>query len=52
VTLGIWLSTIYLGFHYFPDLVMGGILGVAVFFLAPLLEGLFHRWKESLGPEL
>jgi membrane-associated phospholipid phosphatase len=50
--LGIWLSTIYLGFHYFPDLVSGGVLGVAAFFLAPFLERRFHRWKDSLGPQL
>lgn len=32
---GIWLSTIFLGFHYAPDLAAGGVLGIASFWAAP-----------------
>lgn len=49
LALGIWLSTIYLGFHYFPDIVAGVLLGAAGFFLAPVLEDKFHRLKKRLG---
>lgn len=46
LALGIWLSTVYLGFHYFPDLMGGAVLGGATFFLAPRLESSFNRLKE------
>lgn len=49
LTLGIWLSTVYLGFHYFPDLMAGGALGGLALFLAPWLEARFSRLKNSLG---
>lgn len=52
LTLGIWLSTVYLGFHYFPDLVGGGVLGGLALFLAPWLEAKFNRLKYSLGRTL
>jgi membrane-associated phospholipid phosphatase len=45
----IWVSTIYLGFHYFPDIVAGGLLGSAGFFLAPVLERKFNRLKKRVG---
>jgi membrane-associated phospholipid phosphatase len=51
LALGIWVSTIFLGFHYFPDLVGGGFLGGLALFLAPWLEARFNRVKNSLkGP--
>lgn len=48
MTLGIWASTIFLGFHYFPDLVSGAFLGAGAFFLAPILEERFHKLKGPL----
>lgn len=43
LALGVWVSTIYLGFHYFPDFVGGWALGVLVFLAAPWFEGKLGR---------
>jgi membrane-associated phospholipid phosphatase len=39
LAVGVWFSTLYLGFHYFPDFIGGWLLGVFSFYAAPLLEG-------------
>jgi len=49
LTLGIWVSTILLGFHYFPDLLGGGLLGGLAFFAAPRLEARFNHLRDSFG---
>lgn len=46
LALGVWVSTIYLGFHYFPDFIGGWALGVLAFIAAPWLEGKL----ESMNP--
>jgi hypothetical protein len=50
LTLGIWLSTLYLGFHYFPDLVSGGLLAGISAWLAPRLEVMAGAYRRSLHP--
>lgn len=40
---GIWLSTVFLGFHYAPDLLVGGVLGVVCFWAAPRLKRRMKR---------
>ncbi len=39
LAVGVWISTIYLGFHYFPDFIGGWALGVLAFITAPWFEG-------------
>lgn len=50
LTFGIWLSTLFLGFHYFPDLISGGLLAGASAWMAPRLEILAGAYRRSLHP--
>ncbi len=50
LTLGIWLSTLFLGFHYFPDLISGGLLAMVSAWLGPQLEILAGAFRRSLHP--
>lgn len=50
LTLGIWLSTLLLGFHYFPDLISGILLAGISAWLAPYLEILAGAFRRSLHP--
>jgi hypothetical protein len=50
LTLGIWLSTLFLGFHYFPDLISGGLLAAAGSWAAPRLETLAGAYRRALNP--
>ncbi|HEY5039912.1 MAG TPA: phosphatase PAP2 family protein, partial [bacterium] len=50
LTFGIWLSTLFLGFHYFPDLISGGLLAGISAWLAPRLEVLAGAYRRSLHP--
>jgi hypothetical protein len=46
--IGIWLSTLYLGFHYFPDLISGGLLAMVSVWAAPRLEVLAGAFRRAL----
>jgi hypothetical protein len=50
LALGIWLSTLFLGYHYFPDLVSGVFLAGLSAWLAPRLEVLAGSWRRTLHP--
>ncbi len=50
LTIGIWFSTLLLGFHYFPDLISGGVLAGISAWLAPHLEILAGAFRRSLHP--
>jgi hypothetical protein len=50
LTLGIWLSTLFLGFHYLPDLISGGLLAAVAAILARRLEVLAGAFRRSLHP--
>ncbi|HET9869014.1 MAG TPA: phosphatase PAP2 family protein, partial [bacterium] len=50
LTVGIWLSTLVLGFHYFPDLISGGLLAAASSWAAPRVEVLVGAYRRSLEP--
>jgi PAP2 superfamily len=50
LTAGIWLSTLFLGFHYLPDLISGGLLGGIAAWSAPRLEVLVGAYRRSLHP--
>jgi membrane-associated phospholipid phosphatase len=44
ITLSIYLSTVYLRFHYLTDVWTGILVAVVVFAVAPGMERLFRRW--------
>lgn len=44
---GIWLSTIYLRYHYVVDLIAGGVLAGLVVFVAGALLRLEQRWRRG-----
>ncbi len=50
LTVGIWLSTLFLGFHYLPDLVSGGLLAGVSAWLGPRLEVLVGAYRRTLHP--
>jgi membrane-associated phospholipid phosphatase len=50
LTAGIWLSTLFLGFHYFPDLISGGLLAAVSAWMALRLEILVGAYRRSLHP--
>ena len=50
LTIGIWLSTLFLGFHYFPDLISGGILAAVSSWAAPQAEILVGALRRALHP--
>lgn len=50
LTLGIWTSTLTLGFHYFPDLVSGILLAAVGAWMAPSLEALAGAYRRTLHP--
>ncbi|HJT23823.1 MAG TPA: phosphatase PAP2 family protein [bacterium] len=50
LTVGIWLSTLFLGFHYLPDLISGGLLAGISAWMAPQLEVLMGAYRRSLHP--
>jgi len=50
LTLGIWASTLCLGFHYLPDLVSGGLLAALAAMLSRRLEVLAGAFRRSLHP--
>lgn len=50
LTVGIWLSTLFLGFHYVPDLISGGLLAGLSAWAAPQLEILVGAYRRSLHP--
>jgi hypothetical protein len=50
LTIGIWLSTLFLGFHYFPDLISGGILAALSSWAAPQVEILVGAYRRALHP--
>jgi hypothetical protein len=52
LALAIWLSTLFLGFHYFPDLISGGLLALSSAWAAPRFEGLARVYRHSLHPPL
>jgi hypothetical protein len=47
---GIWLSTLFLGFHYLPDLISGGLLAGVSAWMAPQLEILVGAYRRTLHP--
>ncbi len=50
--LSIWLSTLFLGFHYFPDLVSGGLLALVSAWAAPRFEKMARAYRHSFHPPL
>lgn len=50
LTVGIWLSTLFLGFHYLPDLVSGGLLAAVSAWMAPQVEILVGAFRRTLHP--
>ncbi len=50
LTIGIWLSTLFLGFHYLPDLISGGLLAAVSAWMAPQLEILVGAYRRTLHP--
>jgi len=52
LALAIWLSTLFLGFHYFPDLISGGLLALASAWAAPRLENIARAYRHSFHPPL
>jgi len=50
LAVGIWCSTLLLGFHYLPDLVSGGLLALASVLLGPQLEIAAGVFRRSLHP--
>lgn len=50
LTVGIWLSTLFLGFHYFPDLLSGGVLAGISAWVGPQLEVLAGAYRRALHP--
>jgi len=52
LALSIWLSTLFLGFHYFPDLISGGLLALASAWAAPRLEIIARAYRHSFHPPL
>lgn len=50
LTVGIWLSTLFLGFHYFPDLISGGLLAGVSSWAAPEVEILVGAYRRTLHP--
>ena len=52
LALGIWLSTLFLGFHYFPDLLSGLLLAGLAAWLGPHLERFAGAWRRSQHPPL
>jgi membrane-associated phospholipid phosphatase len=52
LALAIWLSTLFLGFHYFPDLISGGLLALASAWAAPRLETAARAYRHSFHPPL
>jgi hypothetical protein len=50
MTVGIWLSTLFLGFHYLPDLLSGGLLAALAAWGGPKLEMFFGSFRRSLEP--
>jgi membrane-associated phospholipid phosphatase len=47
---GIWISTLLLGYHYFPDLISGVLLAGAAAWLGPRLEKLGGAFRRTLDP--
>lgn len=52
LTLSIWLSTLFLGFHYFPDLISGALLALASAWAAPRIEGMARDYRYTFHPPL
>ncbi|HTC19683.1 MAG TPA: phosphatase PAP2 family protein [bacterium] len=50
LTIGIWLSTLFLGFHYLPDLISGGLLAAVSAWAAPQVEILVGAYRRTLHP--
>lgn len=50
LAVGIWCSTLLLGFHYLPDLVSGWFLAFVSVLLAPQLEIVAGALRRSLHP--
>jgi hypothetical protein len=50
LTIGIWLSTLFLGFHYLPDLISGGLLAAVSAWMAPQVEILVGAYRRTLQP--
>jgi hypothetical protein len=50
LTIGIWLSTLFLGFHYLPDLLSGGLLAGLAAWGAPQLEVAAGALRRALDP--
>ncbi|HVZ79850.1 MAG TPA: phosphatase PAP2 family protein [bacterium] len=50
LTVGIWLSTLFLGFHYLPDLLSGGLLAALAAWGGPKLEVFLGTVRRSLEP--
>jgi membrane-associated phospholipid phosphatase len=43
-------STVYLRYHYVIDLIAGAVLGLAMVWLAPRVDGLWSRWTGAPSP--
>jgi hypothetical protein len=50
LALGIWASTLLLGYHYLPDLVSGILLAVVAVWAAPRLERIMNHYRQRLDP--
>ncbi len=50
LAIGIWCSTLLLGFHYLPDLISGWVLALVSAFLGPQLEIAAGAFRRSLHP--
>lgn len=47
LTLGIWCSTLYLGYHYLPDLASGVCLAMISLWLVPFLEYIIDAYQPK-----
>jgi membrane-associated phospholipid phosphatase len=50
LAVGIWCSTLLLGFHYLPDLISGWLLALISTLLAPQLEIAAGAFRRALHP--
>lgn len=48
LVVSIWCSTLYLRYHYVPDLFAGWLLTWLVCWLAPAINARWNHWRDSL----
>jgi hypothetical protein len=52
LTVGIWLSTLALGFHYLPDLVSGVLVAAASIWITFYMEKFFASVRAGMNPPM